>query len=52
MGELASRFPEMIEELKSNNDLVILSRYIKGGGDQRINQNGQRSYIHLIEIGA
>ena len=36
MGELASRFPEMIEELKTNYDLVILSRYVKGGGDNRI----------------
>ena len=36
MDELATRFPEMIEELKTNNDLVILSRYVKGGGDNRI----------------
>ena len=26
----------MIHELESGNDLVILSRYIKGGGDERI----------------
>ena len=35
MGEVAPRFIEMAEELKLNNDLVILSRYIVGGGDQR-----------------
>ena len=35
MGELAPRFLEMTEELKLNNDLVILSRYIVGGGDKR-----------------
>ena len=35
MGEVAPRFIEMTEELKLNNDLVILSRYIAGGGDQR-----------------
>jgi len=34
MGELADRFPEMIENLNSNQ-LVLLSRYIEGGGDQR-----------------
>ena len=35
MGEVAPRFIEMTEELKLNNDLVILSRYIAGGGDRR-----------------
>ena len=35
MGELTPRFIEMTEELKLNNDLVILSRYIVGGGDKR-----------------
>ena len=35
MGELTPRFIEMTEELKLNNDLVILSRYIAGGGDRR-----------------
>jgi len=35
MGEVAPRFIEMTEELKLNNDLVILSRYIAGGGDKR-----------------
>ena len=36
MSELAPRFNEMIEELKLGSDLVILSRFIKGGGDERI----------------
>ena len=36
MGELASKFPEMSNELKSDNDLILLSRYVKGGGDNRI----------------
>jgi len=35
MGELASKFPLMIEELKSN-DLILLSRYVEGGSDERI----------------
>ena len=35
MGELAPRFVEMTKELKLNNDIVILSRYIAGGGDKR-----------------
>ena len=35
MSEVVPRFIEMTEELKLNNDLVILSRYIAGGGDQR-----------------
>jgi len=35
MSELASRFPEMISELKFNNDLILMSRYIEGGGDDR-----------------
>ena len=35
MSELAPKFNLMIKELESNNDLVILSRYIKGGGDKR-----------------
>ena len=35
MAEVAPRFIEMTEELKLNNDLVILSRYIAGGGDKR-----------------
>jgi dolichol-phosphate mannosyltransferase len=36
MSELASRFPEMINELKSDIDLVLLSRFVEGGGDNRI----------------
>ena len=36
MGELAPKFTEMIEELKSNNDLILISRYVEGGGDERI----------------
>ena len=36
MSELAPKFNEMIGELKLSNDLVILSRYVKGGGDNRI----------------
>ena len=35
MEELAPRFIEMAEELKHNNDLIILSRYIEGGNDKR-----------------
>ena len=35
MSELAPKFNLMIKELESNNDLVILSRYIKDGGDKR-----------------
>ena len=37
MGELAPKFDEMVNELKSgNNDLILMSRYVKGGGDDRI----------------
>ena len=36
MSELASRFPEMTNELNSNNDLILMSRFIEGGGDNRI----------------
>lgn len=36
MSELAPRFNEMVEELKAGNDLIVLSRYIDGGGDKRI----------------
>ena len=36
MGEVASKFPEMINELQLNNDIVVLSRYVEGGGDRRI----------------
>ena len=36
MSELAPRFNEMIAELGSGNDLIILSRFIEDGGDNRI----------------
>ena len=36
MGKVASKFPEMIKALQSNNDIVVLSRYVEGGGDRRI----------------
>ena len=34
MGSLASKFPEMISNL-NDYDIVLLSRYVQGGGDQR-----------------
>tara|TARA_B100000780_G_C21111749_1_gene449318 strand:+ start:1721 stop:2419 length:699 start_codon:yes stop_codon:yes gene_type:complete len=34
MGSLAKKFPEMISNL-NNNDIVLLSRYVDGGGDER-----------------
>lgn len=34
MGSLAKKFPEMISNL-SNSDIVLLSRYVDGGGDER-----------------
>ena len=36
MCELAPKFPEMSNELKSDNDLILMSRYVKQGGDNRI----------------
>tara|TARA_Y100001970_G_scaffold207122_1_gene252328 strand:+ start:14079 stop:14792 length:714 start_codon:yes stop_codon:yes gene_type:complete len=36
MDELAPKFNEMIKELEAGNDIVILSRYIPGGGDERV----------------
>ena len=36
MSELAPRFTEMIQELKSDNDLILMSRFVEGGGDERI----------------
>ena len=37
MGELAPRFKDMLDGLDSkNNDLILMSRYIEGGGDDRI----------------
>ena len=35
-GELASKFNEMAKELENGNDIVVLSRYIPGGGDERV----------------
>ena len=34
MGDLSSHFPNMIDNLK-DNDLVLLSRYVQGGYDER-----------------
>ena len=34
-GELAPKFNIMIKELEQGNDIVIMSRYIPGGGDER-----------------
>ena len=36
MGELTTKFPEMLKELNQNNDLILMSRYIEGGGDNRV----------------
>jgi dolichol-phosphate mannosyltransferase len=36
MNELAPKFTQMINELKSDNDLILMSRFINGGGDDRI----------------
>ena len=36
MSEVAAKFPEMIQTLQSNNDIIVLSRYVEGGGDNRI----------------
>tara|TARA_B100000029_G_scaffold499096_1_gene568971 strand:- start:1029 stop:1742 length:714 start_codon:yes stop_codon:yes gene_type:complete len=49
MSELAPRFIEMIEELKSENDLVLLSRYVNGGGDDRVFLRATSSkYFNLV----
>ena len=34
MGSLAEKFPEMIDNLE-NSDIVLLSRYVEGGKDER-----------------
>ena len=34
-GELAPKYNIMIKELEQGNDIVIMSRYIPGGGDER-----------------
>ena len=36
MSEVAPKFSEMIQALQSNNDIIVLSRYVEGGGDNRI----------------
>tara|TARA_A100001011_G_scaffold355453_1_gene398643 strand:+ start:2661 stop:3374 length:714 start_codon:yes stop_codon:yes gene_type:complete len=36
MGEVSIKFTDMINELNNNSDVVILSRYVSGGGDERI----------------
>ena len=36
MGEVSEKFSEMISELNNNSDVVVLSRYVKGGGDERV----------------
>ena len=36
MGEVSVKFTAMINELNNNADVVILSRYVLGGGDERI----------------
>lgn len=36
MSEVAIKFTDMINELKNNSDVVVLSRYVSGGGDERI----------------
>ena len=35
-GELASKFNIMIKELETDSDIVIMSRYVPGGGDERL----------------
>jgi len=36
MSEVASSFPNMINELRGDSDIVVLSRYVNGGGDNRV----------------
>lgn len=36
MNEVVPKFPTMIKGLQSDNDIIILSRYVEGGGDDRI----------------
>ena len=35
-SELAPKFNIMIKELQADSDIVIMSRYIPGGGDERL----------------
>ncbi len=36
MSEVAPSFPKMINELRGDSDIIILSRYVNGGGDNRV----------------
>jgi len=36
MSEVTSSFPIMIKELNSEADIIVLSRYVNGGGDNRV----------------
>jgi dolichol-phosphate mannosyltransferase len=36
MSEVASSFPNMMHELRGDSDIVVLSRYVNGGGDNRV----------------
>tara|TARA_B100001057_G_C22435246_1_gene789035 strand:+ start:1 stop:714 length:714 start_codon:yes stop_codon:yes gene_type:complete len=36
MGEVSEKFSKMKSELDEESDVVILSRYVKGGGDERV----------------
>jgi len=44
MGFLTEKFPKMVKIL-SNYDMVVLSRYVKGGSDQRIFIRAFTSYM-------
>jgi len=36
MSEVIQNFPKMIKELSAETDIVVLSRYVKGGADNRV----------------
>jgi dolichol-phosphate mannosyltransferase len=36
MSEVINKFPKMIQELETDNDIILLSRYVDGGDDKRI----------------
>ena len=38
MGDLIKFFPSMIKDLE-DNDIILLSRYVENGGDERSNLN-------------
>ena len=49
MPEVSKKFPKMIDELKSSSDIIVLSRYVEGGGDSRILLRSLSSkYFNLI----